>query len=1148
MDKVKAAVVTEPEPSVPSPAPTATAVRSGTWGRTAESQHNRRERCADCPESNNRPRSHLRRVQRSAGNQAIQRLLQAKRAISAQDKFEQEADRGAESVAGGVPFQPRHRVASSGEGEHVEQEVMDTIASPGMPLDSKVARRMGEPFGYDFSGVRVHTDMRAHLSARAQNALAYTVGNHIVFGAGQYAPGTHIGQKLLAHELTHTIQQNKSATIKSRGLISHPAEPAEREAEEMANGLVQGRGMTEREIKPARLSGIERMVQRQPDASPSDAGVPMDARVVGYTRVHRGKVVSDDQTYTYNLLKWIWTKEGESEVYDFVNSFDLEFIVPKRPAAGVVDDPQFYADGAIGDALQEQYRILKQERDVFLYTFETEARQVTNDFLNENEKHVRAEAVRYGISNLHLEFSTTWFGSLEAEVAGDVADNASTRGLAIAAQGLLERKRKADQAMEHYMDFTHGAPAMAALASQRLHSQESEIAEKREAISNTQRDLDVFRVQVETKFPMLADLSSNEDFKWGELYALAHGATGKGATKVIINQFLEKIHNINKVREENTPDGDLNIWLVREIREPTRERFNATRGTYYGKLVDEKVTDEEPSWVTKALVGLLQLGLVLLAPATGGLSLIPAAAISVGTAYNHFKEYQLKKAMRGTDFGAAALSAEDPSLFWLAVDIVGAGFDVISAGGAAFRLFRELAPVARAAREVQVGEDALRGLEREAAELGGKAFAKQVVEDARTARGVGREVGITAEEAREFEQAAVEIAEKELREGVKKAPTLAGGEVSVSRSGGIFSCASPCTMMRERYKNLLAREPKYAQRLEELENKARNLTSDVAGDAARQQVANEAAALERELRTTSLPGDWTSPLKDTTEFNALVERRGSVAAELDHHPTGWSGKDEAKFRYGKDIEAEPGYRFVMDENGKLRYDRIDLYKPPRRYNSATGEFEEAFEGTFIRAKPGLEETRELANLPKSEQQAMETAFKKRTDLIAERDRLEALEEVGKSAEAEKLRKLYAQINERSRQLGENAAEGVMRSRGGRKIYPRGKTHSTSGDFDQVWKVGDEFHLVEAKGGSSGLGSRAVSEGVRAEQGTIEYARSIAQNMANNGATKEIRALGNEILAAMGKGKVKYVLVRAPIGIEKGAAVLRDIKVSEFVIK
>ena len=311
----------------------------------------------------------------------------------------------------------------------------------------------------------------------------------------------------------------------------------------------------------------------------------------------------------------------------------------------------------------------------------------------------------------------------------------------------------------------------------------------------------------------------------------------------------------------------------------------------------------------------------------------------------------------------------------------------------------------------------------------------------------------------------------------------------------------------------------------------------------------EAAVLEREMRTTSLPGDWTSPL-GAEEIEELKYRRGSVAAQLDHHPPGWTGKEEARFRYGmpKGEEAEPGYRWTLDENGALRYERMRQDLPPRRYNPASGEFEPAAEEGFIAAQKGAEKSTDFAKLPKSQQGEMKEAFKRRRKLIDKRDELELLQEQGKikPKELEDLKKLYAQINEQGRQLGEHAAEALMSGKG-KKLYPLGKMHSTSGDFDQVWKVGDEFHIVEAKGGSSGLGSRQVGEGLRAEQGTIEYAKSIIDNMVKNGATPEIRKLGRELEAALANGKVKYVLVRAPVGMEGGNAVLRDVRMSEFVL-
>jgi hypothetical protein len=93
-------------------------------------------------------------------------------------------------------------------------------------------------FGHDFSRVRVHTDAKAAASAMAVNALAYTVGHNVVFGTGQYRPTTLEGRKLLAHELTHVVQQNgqSSAPIS----VSSPADASELEASQAATTILTG--------------------------------------------------------------------------------------------------------------------------------------------------------------------------------------------------------------------------------------------------------------------------------------------------------------------------------------------------------------------------------------------------------------------------------------------------------------------------------------------------------------------------------------------------------------------------------------------------------------------------------------------------------------------------------------------------------------------------------------------------------------------------------------------------------------------------------------------------------------------------------------------------------------------------------------------
>lgn len=108
--------------------------------------------------------------------------------------------------------------ASIGAAPPIVHEVLE---SPGQPLDRLTRGFMESRLAYNFGGVRIHADARAAESARAVNALAYTVGRHVVFGAGQYAPGTAQGQRLLAHELVHTAQQVGAGSLRRA-----PARPA----------------------------------------------------------------------------------------------------------------------------------------------------------------------------------------------------------------------------------------------------------------------------------------------------------------------------------------------------------------------------------------------------------------------------------------------------------------------------------------------------------------------------------------------------------------------------------------------------------------------------------------------------------------------------------------------------------------------------------------------------------------------------------------------------------------------------------------------------------------------------------------------------------------------------------------------------------
>lgn len=143
------------------------------------------------------------------------------------DLLEREADRAAEQVLHGrttrgsgssdssgssgdsaIQLSRRAQPGSAEAATDVPASVQATVDGSGAPLDSDLQAEFGTRFAHDFSRVRVHKDAAAARSARAVHAQAYTVGTHIVFDVGQYAPSSSVGRHLLAHELAHVVQQS----------------------------------------------------------------------------------------------------------------------------------------------------------------------------------------------------------------------------------------------------------------------------------------------------------------------------------------------------------------------------------------------------------------------------------------------------------------------------------------------------------------------------------------------------------------------------------------------------------------------------------------------------------------------------------------------------------------------------------------------------------------------------------------------------------------------------------------------------------------------------------------------------------------------------------------------------------------------------
>lgn len=150
----------------------------------------------------------------------------------------------------------QRKVVDGKEETAVPPIVYDVLRSPGRPLDSTMRTLLEPRFGHDFSGVRIHADSEAAESAQTVNALAYTVGRDIVFGAGQYGPHTSAGQRLLTHELAHVVQQRQALPSTGTLSLGAPDSPFEHEAATAVAAIKNGSSPVITSVTPT--------LQRQP--------------------------------------------------------------------------------------------------------------------------------------------------------------------------------------------------------------------------------------------------------------------------------------------------------------------------------------------------------------------------------------------------------------------------------------------------------------------------------------------------------------------------------------------------------------------------------------------------------------------------------------------------------------------------------------------------------------------------------------------------------------------------------------------------------------------------------------------------------------------------------------------------------------------
>jgi hypothetical protein len=897
----------------------------------------------------------LQRAQRLYGNRASQQIVQRSHTIQRQCAC------GGTCAKCQEEEQQRQVQRSSASTAPAEFDGIPA-STGGEQLDPATRRPMEAHFGADLADVRVHTGSEAAKSATSLDALAYTTGRDIYFASGMYAPSSDSGRRLLAHEVAHVVQQSSGkeptlATKSSHGAkIGAPDDPLETEADRAAEEFMTG-PLTEDERKKREAgSAVQRFIQRQPlltsptpgncvqrqqtpggeapaagqappvPLPPTAAPEPTRPKSGAAEEWFQGVHLARDPDWLRVEMRSLIGRHGLKGMDMWFGAFtgarptiDLPFSAHARAFGGLrprtaydikdemPDEEKAQLLKSLTPMVYDAYVQVRAEAVKFLQDFEDAAKKNVGRVLDAQENQANAEGLRYGITSEQIKKIRYSRGGKTTElvtVHHMGADSPAAKGLQAAVKVLLGRQQKIerlrqDQSRHLKLQRDPTDPKGSILVP------DEHYAAIGKQIDDDKAGYETLRSVLSAEFPALAAFSELDKGMEG-LETLAAKGGGPDTATLVGEKIDEVLRNIDKTRNGiNT--GEINVWRLAKFVETTSLQFEDTM--MKRKLVEDKREAEQPGvWQDIALLA-LNIGALVLAAPTGGASLAAAAVVNAGVAAVHIQEYLTKEAMSGTAFDKAqAISQEDPSLFWLAVEIVGVVADVGAAAGALAKTFKTLQPLVKTAQTAAEGEAANKALEavQTAAKAEkGEGFASRIVARLKSLRkGSGSTVleaaGATEEEVKALQKVA-KAAESEAVGGIGKAVSSVGGEVNVSKSGRLWSCRSPCELFREKYASVFAQSDETSKgllrELEALETQAAKAakarqTAEVGKDAGEiakaealaDKVKQDAAALEGRLQAEN-----TGIIEEATaQGPAIVPRpprppatgRGGAAREI----------------------------------------------------------------------------------------------------------------------------------------------------------------------------------------------------------------------------------------------------------------------------
>jgi hypothetical protein len=700
------------------------------------------------------------------------------------DPYEQEADRVAERVmrmpafscCGQNSFTPAPRAAQhkcgackdeeeklqrKGANGHVNDAavapriVNDALSSPGRPLSPATRAFMEPRFGHDFSHVRVHSDAVAEQSARDVHARAYTVGRDIVFGAGQSALGSTEGQRLLAHELTHVVQQSKATQTLSRKPTSAP--PSWMDKYEPVHAAAQA--TPENRQLAAMIDSLESLTN---DELTKRREVVIVAAV---------GPVDEAQSKSRQMLEAIEFMATRREANTLEPNYERKDPVSRRLNIRALLEEGVRATGSFKAAMarythtpevKSDYEYFQADADRFKSEFRSQARLTGSRMLESSLLAIRDVLLSYGLSGVSAGLAA------ERQLRGADLETQAARVVEVSAKSAdvdAPEKSRHRFRLAEWVEYLkkHQKKAI------QLRKREDDLIEsgdwdQAEGVSlKLELERKVLRegwTRAESFHPILAAYRGSTDLENVDLGTLDTDPVEK-QMQAVVERLLPKIVDIAKAAEKIRRDPNFALTLPSVVALTRANMFIPEKSIRSG-IVNDLVAEAGDSESTFVKVAALALAILTLIPSGGASLAIPAGiALATYSAAREWEAYKTQKTLANTGIDLAhSLSTEEPSLAGFAMSLVNLGLEMAPMVGA-FQKARNIKRLVNAGEDerfIRAAVDELNTLGKapgHSEELGEQALREVRAE--RSGAGAAREWQVASAEAAEEAAQAVKI-------------------------------------------------------------------------------------------------------------------------------------------------------------------------------------------------------------------------------------------------------------------------------------------------------------------------------------------------------------------------------------------------------